>query len=208
MTALTHILSNKIVAIIRGVKPQYVMQIAKALYEGGVRSLEITLNSPKALSLIEEVASEMNDKMLVGAGTVLNAESARAAISAGAAFIISPIVDIKTIRLTRKYGAVSIPGAYTPTEVMTAYSNGGDIIKVFPASSAAYIKDIRGPLSHIPLMPTGGITIDNIKEFQKAGGVAFGIGSSLVDAKNEVTDEYLQQLTEKARRFVEALKEK
>jgi len=208
MNSLTHILSNKIVAIIRGINPNDVLPIAKALHEGGVKSLEITLNSPKALTVIEEVAGEMGDKILVGAGTVLDAESARAAISAGAKFIISPIVDAKTIKLTRRYGAVSIPGAYTPTEIVSAYSNGGDIIKVFPASSAGYIKDVRGPLSHIPIMPTGGIKIDNIAEFQKAGGIAFGIGSSLVDSKKEVTEEYLQQLTDKAKRFVAALQEK
>jgi 2-dehydro-3-deoxyphosphogluconate aldolase/(4S)-4-hydroxy-2-oxoglutarate aldolase len=205
MTTLAKILEGKIVAIIRGAKPDDVVKIAGALQEGGVRALEITMNSSKALSVIEEVAARMGEQVLVGAGTVLDAQTAVAAIDAGAKFIISPTLDIETIKATRRYGAVSIPGAYTPTEVLTAYSNGGDIIKVFPASSPNYIKDIKAPLSQIPLMPTGGVNLDNIAEFQKAGGVAFGIASALVDTKRAVTDEYLEELTEKAMRFVQAV---
>jgi 2-dehydro-3-deoxyphosphogluconate aldolase/(4S)-4-hydroxy-2-oxoglutarate aldolase len=205
MTTLAKILESKIVAIIRGANPADVVKIATALQEGGVRALEITMNSSKALSVIEEVAARMGEQVLVGAGTVLDAQTAVAAIDAGAKFIISPTLDIETIKATRRYGAVSIPGAYTPTEVLTAYSNGGDIIKVFPASSPNYIKDIKAPLSQIPLMPTGGVNLDNISEFQKAGGVAFGIASALVDTKRAVTDEYLEELTEKAMRFVQAV---
>ena len=206
MTTLSSLLETKIIAIIRGANPGDVLKIAKALYEGGVKALEITLNSPKALSVIEQVADEIGNQVLVGAGTVLDAEAAKAAITAGAKFIISPTVDVNTIKMTRRYGIVSIPGAYTPTEILKAYSNGGDIIKVFPASAGPqYIKDIRGPLAHIPLMPTGGVTLENIKEFQKAGGVAFGIASALVDSKKEITDEYLQQLTDKAFKFIQAV---
>lgn len=206
MTTLAGILESKIVAIIRGANPTDVLKIADALHKGGVKALEITINSPKALSVIEKVADEMSDRVLVGAGTVLDAETARAAISAGATFIISPTVDIETIKMTKRYGMVSIPGAYTPTEVLYAYSNGGDIIKVFPASTGAlYIKDIRGPLPHIPLMPTGGVNLDNIKEYKNAGAVAYGIASALVDTKQEVTELYLQQLTDKARKYIEAV---
>ena len=205
-TTLQTILETKIVAIIRGANPKDVIKIAGALYDAGVRALEITLNSPKALSVIEEVADQMGQQVLVGAGTVLDAETARAAITAGAKFIISPTVDIKTIKMTRRYGIISIPGAYTPTEILTAYSNGGDIIKVFPASGGVqFIKDIRGPLAHIPLMPTGGVTLENVGEFYKAGAVAFGIASALVDTKHEITDEYLQQLTDKARKYINAV---
>ncbi len=206
MTVLSQILANKIVAIIRGAKPEVVLKIVKALQEGGVKTLEITLNSPKALQVIEAVADTMGDQVLVGAGTVLDAESARAAITAGAKFIISPTLDIETIKMTRRYGAISIPGAYTPTEILTAYVNGGDIIKVFPASQGAnYFKDIKGPLPHIPLMPTGGVGLDNIRDFKKAGAVAYGIGSSLVNTKEEITEVYLKNLTEKASQFVEAV---
>ena len=206
MSALSQILETKIVAIIRGANPKDVLQIAKALQKGGIKALEITLNSPKALSIIEETADEFGQNMLIGAGTVLDAETARAAISAGAKFIISPIVDIETIKLTKRYGIVSIPGAYTPTEIVTAYASGGDIIKVFPASAgAAFIKDIRGPLAHIPLMPTGGVTLENIREYQQAGSIAFGIGSALVNIKNDINDDYLRQLTDKARKYIEAV---
>lgn len=205
MTTLSQILESKIVAIIRGANPNDVLKIANALREGGVRALEITMNSSKALSVIEEVVGKIGDEVMVGAGTVLDAQTARAAISAGAKFIISPTLDVNTIRTARRYGAVSIPGAYTPTEVLKAYSHGGDIIKVFPASNAGYIKDIRGPLPQIPLMPTGGVNLDNIQQFYMAGAVAFGIASALVDTKQEITDDYLQKLTEKANQFVRAV---
>lgn len=206
MSTLSQILETKIVAIIRGANPKDVLQIVNALYKGGIKVLEITLNSPKALPVIEEVSEQMQQQVLVGAGTVLDAETARAAIAAGAKFIISPTLDRETIKMTKRYGIVSIPGAYTPTEIVTAYATGGDIIKVFPASSGIqYIKDIRGPLAHIPLMPTGGINLKNINDYHKAGAVAFGIGSALVDTKNEITEDYLQQLTDKARMYVQSV---
>lgn len=205
MTTLSQILEHKIVAIIRGADPDDVLKIAKALHEGCVKILEVTLNSANALEIIKQLSETMKDKMLIGAGTVLDSASARAAISAGAQFIISPCLNIDVIRTTKELGVVSIPGAYTPTEIVNAFNSGGDIIKVFPASSNAnYIKEIRAPLSHIPLMPTGGITLENIKEFQKAGAVAFGIGTALVNTKEKVTDEYLRQLTERANQFIQA----
>lgn len=208
MNTLFQLLQYKIVAIIRGARPEDVLPIAKALSAGGIKALEITLNSPKALSVIEAVADAIGDDVLVGAGTVLDAETARAAILAGAQFIISPTLDAGTIQATRRYGAVSIPGAYTATEILTAYTLGGDIIKVFPAATPQYIKDVRGPLPQIPIMPTGGVNLDNIQEFQKAGAVAFGIGSALVNTKQKVTDEYLKELTGKAQKFVQAIANK
>ncbi len=205
---LSHILKHKIIAIIRGADPQNVVPIAEALYAGGIRCLEITLNSPNALELISELSTVWQNKLYIGAGTVLDAASANAAINAGARFIISPIVDLPTIRATKERGAISIPGAYTATEIVHAFSIGGDIIKVFPASvGPAYFKDLRGPLPHIPLMPTGGVHLDNIVAFQKAGVVAFGIGTALVDTKDRITDAYLQLLTEKANQFVRALQD-
>lgn len=205
---LDHIFKNKIVAIIRGIHPNEVLKIAQALLSGGVTTMEVTLNSSDAFSVIKKLCQEMEDKMLIGAGTVLNEKMAKEALEAGARFIISPIVDKATIRYTKKKGAVSIPGAYTPTEIYKAFSLGGDIIKVFPASSNVnYIKEIRGPLPQIPLMPTGGVTLQNIKEFQKAGAVAFGIGGSLVNAKQAITDEYLQTITDTARQFITLVNE-
>ena len=207
MTPLAHILENKLVSIIRGANPPDLLKIAAALHEGGVRTLEITLNSPGALASIAELARALDGRMLVGAGTVLDPETARAALLAGARFIISPTLNKKTIRLTKRYGAVSIPGAYTATEILKAYEYGGDIIKVFPASAGGpgYFQDMAGPLPFIPLMPTGGVSLENIKDFAAAGAVAFGLGSSLVDTRQAVTDEYLKQLTARARQFVAAV---
>jgi 2-dehydro-3-deoxyphosphogluconate aldolase/(4S)-4-hydroxy-2-oxoglutarate aldolase len=207
MNPLAHILENKVVAIVRGADSKSLLRIAQALHAGGVRMMEITLNSPGALASIEEISREMEGKLLVGAGTVLDPETARSALLAGAQYIISPTLNKKVIRLTKRYGAISIPGAYTPTEILQAYELGGDIIKVFPATAggATYFKDIAGPLPHIPLMPTGGVSLDNIKSFAEAGALAFGLGSALVDTKQAVTDEYLAQLTAKAQAFVAAV---
>jgi len=203
MTTLDNLLEAKIVAILRGVEPAHVPDIAAALDAGGIRALEITLNSPDALRVIHRLASRFTDRLLVGAGTVLDADEAKAAIAAGARFIISPALDIPTIQMTRELGAVSIPGAFTATEILTAYRNGADIVKVFPASvGVAYFRDLRGPLPRIPLMPTGGVNLENIRDFQKAGAVAFGIGSALVDARKEVTDKYLQDLTALAANYI------
>lgn len=203
---LSSIKENKLVAIIRGAEPKSVLKIARALQAGGIRTLEITLNSPGALKVIEEVSSELGDELLVGAGTVLDPESARLAILAGAQFILAPTVNLKTIQMAKRYGAVSIPGAFTPTEILTAYEHGADIVKVFPASvGPSYIKDLRGPLPHIPLLPTGGVTLENVSEFMKAGAVGCGIGSALVNTKEEVTEAYLSRLTEKSRDFVKAV---
>ena len=205
MTILSQLLQHKIIAIIRGAQPTDVLPIVQALVEGGIKAVEITLNSKDAIRLINEVSNHLQDKMLVGAGTVLDAASATKAIEAGAQFIISPSVDIETIELTKQKGKVSIPGAFTATEIVTAYKAGADLIKVFPASSPQYIKDLMAPLSHIPMMPTGGINLENIKDFKKAGAVAFGIGSSLVDTKQAITKTYLEQLTTKAKQFVQSV---
>jgi len=204
MTVLDKILHNRIVAIIRGADPADMLRIADALQLGGVNILEVTLNSPNALQVINALTGKMKN-MLIGAGTVLSAADAKASIEVGAKFIISPNVNVETIVATKKLGIVSIPGGYTATEVVTAHSSGGDIIKIFPATNPEYIRVLRGPLSHIPMMPTGGITPENISEFKKAGAVAFGIGTSLVDAKHKITREYLNRITENARKFMQAI---
>ncbi|MFD1066879.1 bifunctional 4-hydroxy-2-oxoglutarate aldolase/2-dehydro-3-deoxy-phosphogluconate aldolase [Oceanobacillus locisalsi] len=204
MNTLETIYHHKIIAIIRGAKKEDLLQIGAALKEGGVRLIEVTLNSPGAIEGIQQLKETFGAEMKVGAGTVLDPESAKAAIDAGADFILSPTVSKETIKITKRYGKVSIPGAFTPTEILTAYETGADLVKVFPASiGAGYIKDIRGPLSHIPLVPTGGVDENNISDFQKAGAVAFGIGSSLVNTKAEVNEAYVQKLTEKAKVFVQ-----
>ncbi|WP_043932343.1 bifunctional 4-hydroxy-2-oxoglutarate aldolase/2-dehydro-3-deoxy-phosphogluconate aldolase [Bacillus sp. EB01] len=209
MDLRTSLHETKIIAIIRGSKPEDVLPIAYALWEGGITVLEITMNSPQALFAIEQVSREMKGKSIVGAGTVLDPETARAALLAGAEFILSPTVDKATIQMTKRYGAVSIPGAFTPTEILKAYEFGGDIIKVFPATTLGpgYVKDMHGPLPQIPLLPTGGIGLDNIADFIAAGVVGVGLGGSLVNFKHEVTRDYLSSLTEKARNFIAKVKQ-
>ncbi|USG64660.1 bifunctional 4-hydroxy-2-oxoglutarate aldolase/2-dehydro-3-deoxy-phosphogluconate aldolase [Brevibacillus ruminantium] len=209
MTKLQKILDSGIVAVIRGAQPEKTMAVANALLEGGVTTLEITMETPKVLTLIEQIASEYGDKLVVGAGTVLDPETARAAILAGAQFIFSPTVNPETIRMTKRYGIVSIPGALTPTEILTAYEHGADVIKVFPANvfGPGYLKDIRAPLPHIPLMPTGGVDLSNAAAYIQAGAVALGVGSSLVSFRGEIDDAFLSNLTKTARQFVQTVKE-
>ena len=206
MKTLTHILDHQLISIIRGAALTDIVSIANALYDGGIRSIEITLNSPNALQAIQLLTTEMKGRMEVGAGTVLNVDEAQKAIDAGAQFVISPIVNAETIQAAKQRGIVSIPGAYTATEIYNAHIAGGDIIKVFPASAGpSYIKEILAPLPHIPLMPTGGVNLDNIQAFKQAGSVAFGLGKALVDTSQKITDEYLQQLIKKAHDFVRAV---
>jgi 2-dehydro-3-deoxyphosphogluconate aldolase/(4S)-4-hydroxy-2-oxoglutarate aldolase len=206
MTSLEQILRYKIVAILRGCEPERVPDIVAALADGGVRLLEITLNSPGALDLIRRVSQTMGDRLLVGAGTVLTPAEAEMAIDAGARFILSPSLDIETIQVTIELGAVSVPGAFTATEILAAWRNGADIVKVFPASvGASYLRDIRGPLPQIRLMPTGGVNLGNIREFRAAGAVAYGIGSALVPAGQETTTEALDALRQRAVDYIKAL---
>lgn len=208
MDTLAGILKHKIVVIIRGTDPDDFLNIADALLKGGLSVLEITLNSPYALTVIKKASLELGDRLLIGAGTVLDAASAGAAVAAGAKFIVSPSLDTETIRATKQLGVVSVPGAFTATEILSAYNSGADIIKVFPASVGAnYFRDLRGPFPQIPLMPTGGVNLGNIREFQKAGAVAYGIGTALIDGSQKMTKEYLLQVTEKAKRFAEVVKD-
>ena len=206
MTAIQQIKQYRVVAILRGCDPAHILPIVEALYAGGIRLLEITLNSRDALSAISEVGRKWGDRLVVGAGTVLSPEEAESAVAAGARFILSPSLDIPTIRKTKELGALSIPGAFTATEILTAWRNGADMVKVFPASvGPAYFRDLRGPLPHIPLMPTGGVNLENIRQFQKAGAAAFGIGSALVRATDDVTPAFLGQLTVSAAAYMEAV---
>lgn len=203
MYTLQRMFESKIVAVVRGAKYENIVPIAKALNSGGVKNLEITAETPNVLSLIEKASSEMGDEMTIGAGTVLDPETARAAIMAGAQFIFSPTINNETIRMAKRYGAVSIPGAMTPTEILTAYEQGADIVKLFPAGvmGPGYLRDIQGPLSHIPLMPTGGVNLENITDYINAGAVAIGLGGALINTKYEVNSRHLEQITEKAKQF-------
>jgi 2-dehydro-3-deoxyphosphogluconate aldolase/(4S)-4-hydroxy-2-oxoglutarate aldolase len=150
----------------------------------------------------------MGDQAIIGAGTVLDPETARAAIMSGARFVFSPTINKETIQMTKRYGVISVPGALTPTEILTGYECGADLIKVFPASlvGPSYIKDVHGPMPHIPLMPTGGIDLTNVGSYIKAGAVAVGVGSTLVNTREAVDEDYCKRLTEKAERFIQEVK--
>lgn len=207
MDTLQTIKDTKLVAIIRNADYDNVLPIAKALYEGGIRAIEVTMNTPKALEAIELITTdaELKDKVVVGAGTVLDPETARLALLSGAQFILSPTFNRETIEMTKRYGAISIPGAMSPTEILEAYSSGADIVKVFPTTTLgpAYIKDLQGPLSQIPLLPTGGVNLDNVADFIKAGAVGCGLGSALVNTKKQHDDNFITELTKTARAFYE-----
>lgn len=205
MPVYEQIKTHRIIAILRGAPPSEVVRIATVLYESGIRLLEITMNSESPLQAIEQVAKKLGNEMIIGAGTVLDAATAADAVSAGARFILSPIVKEPVIAAAKKLGVVSIPGAYTATEIYNAFEMGADIIKVFPATSPSYIKDIAGPLPQIPLLPTGGITLDNIGTYLKAGAVGCGVGSALVNVKQKMTAEDAEVLQEHARKFVQAV---
>lgn len=198
MSALPQILEHRLVAILRGLKPDNVLAVAEALEAGGIRLLEITMNSDNALELIESLSEKFESRLLIGAGTVLDAATAEEVIKAGARFIISPSFDANVVDKTKALGITSIPGAFTPTEIVNAHRAGADIVKIFPAPNAQYIRDLRGPLPHIRMMPTGGVKLETIRDFHAAGAVAFGLGTALVDPKKDLTDKYLDDITKKA----------
>lgn len=209
MNTLNRIYQQKFIAIIRGYNPENAVLIAKALSEGGVKVFEIAMNSPNALTSIEKIKDELGNEVSVGAGTVLDPETARSAILAGSNFILSPSLNIETIKVAKRYGVISIPGAFTPTEILTAFEEGGDIIKVFPASKLGpdYVKELLSPLPQLKLLPTGGINLDNMKNYLQKGAVGVGIGSSLVHQTENVTEDFLKTIKEKAEKFVECVEE-
>ncbi|WP_019413128.1 bifunctional 4-hydroxy-2-oxoglutarate aldolase/2-dehydro-3-deoxy-phosphogluconate aldolase [Paenisporosarcina sp. TG20] len=200
---LIRLKESGLIAVIRRPKKSQIHYIAEALVEGGTGALEITLDTPGALEMIKELKEKFNERVLVGAGTVLDAVSAKSAIDAGSDFIFCPSFDIETIQMTNRYGKISIPGVMTPTEIVQAYSAGADLLKIFPGAALGedYIKDLQGPLGHIPMMPTGGVSIDNVETFIKNGAVAVGVGGSLVDSK-AVAEERYEVLTETSKEFI------
>jgi 2-dehydro-3-deoxyphosphogluconate aldolase / (4S)-4-hydroxy-2-oxoglutarate aldolase len=208
VNVIEFIKAHPIVAVIREATPDNIVPIVKALANGGVKVVEITAETPKVMTMIEMVSDELGDQVLVGAGTVLDPETARAAIMAGSKFIVSPSLNVETVKMTKRYGVVSIPGALTPTEILTAYEHGADMIKVFPANAfgPGYVKNIHGPFPYIPLMVTGGINPTNVNEYLGNGALAAGVGSNLVNPKNLLTEADYLTLTEKAREYTNTLK--
>lgn len=192
--------------IIRVQTTEDLVKITQELREGGLSCIEITMTTPGALRAIEEAVGKIDD-VIMGAGTVLDAPTARQAILAGAQFLVTPTVKLDVLEMAHRYGVPAIIGAMTPTEILTAWEAGADMVKVFPASTLGpkYLQEVHGPLPQIPLVPTGGITADNAGEFIRAGAAAVCAGSWLVD-KKAVAEGHYEVLTERARRLVEAVR--
>lgn len=197
------LLQSGIVAVVRKTDPKKALLVIDALIKGGITAIEVTLDSENALEIIKEASKKYRDDVIVGAGTVLNSHAAYSAIEHGAEFIFAPTLDIETIKVTKQHGKIVIPGVFTPTEILTAYTHGADIVKIFPGSVVGpnFIKDVRGPLNYIPMMPTGGITLENLGAFIKAGAVAVGVGGSLLNKKLIENEDYAA-LTSLATAFV------
>ena len=204
---LQEIIDCGVVAVVRVGSAQEALEVCPAIARGGIKPVEVTMTVPNAIDVIKEFRKAVKDDVLVGVGTVLDPETARAAILAGADYIVMPTLNLKVIEMCHRYGKVVIPGAFTPTEILTAWEAGADIVKVFPAGVAGpqYLKDIRGPLPQVRLLPTGGVTLENTPDFIKAGAVAVAVGTALVD-KKLVAEKKFDLITEKARQFVAAVK--
>ena len=197
---LTRIRDCGVVAIIRGVCGEKLINVVTALYEGGIDCIEVTFNTPGAKGMISEIKKIFGEEIVVGAGTVIDEVTAKTAIDAGAQFILSPSLHREVIEISNQHGVISIPGAYTPTEMVMAYKWGADIVKIFPAIGPEYIKALRGPLNHIPIMAVGGINLENATQFIKAGSLCLGVGSALMP-KNVIEQNGFEHIKELAREF-------
>jgi 2-dehydro-3-deoxyphosphogluconate aldolase/(4S)-4-hydroxy-2-oxoglutarate aldolase len=206
---LARIHATGIIPVVRAPSADDALAAVEAIRAGGIDIVELTMSVPSAVKVIEKVVERYGDAMIVGAGTVLDAETARACMLAGAAFIVSPIVDAPTIRACRTYGVPVVPGALTPTEVVRAWRAGADLVKVFPCGAvggASYIKALRAPLPQIELVPTGGVTVATVGDFIAAGAFAVGAGADLVDIARLRRGDHAG-LTDNARRYVAAVQQ-
>jgi len=198
-----------LIPVIRVSSAPEAILVADAIRDAKGSLIEITMSVPGALDVIKELAQKYGDEVIMGAGTVLDTETGRAALLAGAQFIVTPTLDLDLIQLAHRYSAVIIPGALTPTEILTAWNAGADMVKVFPAAQVGgpeYIKALRGPLPQILLVPTGGVNLQNAGAFIRAGATALGVGGELVD-KKALKEKRLHVITENARAFFKAIKE-
>jgi len=198
-----------LVPVIRVSSAPEAIWVADAIREAKGSLIEITMSVPGAIDVIKELATKYGDEVIMGAGTVLDTETGRAALLAGAQFIVTPTLDLDLIQLAHRYSAVIIPGALTPTEILTAWNAGADMVKVFPAAQVGgpeYIKALKGPLPQILLVPTGGVNLQNAGAFIRAGATALGVGGELVD-KKALKEKRLHVITENALAFFKAIKE-
>src|SRR6266568_1567483 len=182
---LRRVLDCGIVAVVRSPDSQQLVEVARALADGGVSVVEITMTVPDALDVVRQVRQALGDRILLGAGTILDPETARAALLAGAEYLVAPTVNVDVIKLCQRYDKLVMPGAFTPTEILTAWEAGADIVKVFPAEivGPAFFKAVHGPLPQIRMMPTGGVDLNTASAFLKAGACCLGIGGQLVEPK-------------------------
>ena len=198
-----------VIPVVRANSADEAMRAIEAIREGGISILEITMTVPGAVKLIEQVANRYRNEALVGAGTVLDPETARACISAGAQFVVSPSLNLETIACCRELDTVVMPGGLTPTEVVQAWTSGADFVKVFPAGAvggASYIKALKAPLPQIELVPTGGVSLKTAAEFIRAGAAAVGVGADLVDIK-AIREGQAALITERAKQFLEIVRQ-
>ena len=207
--AIARIREVGVIPIVRVASPEDAYRVAEALIEGSIGIAEITMTVPNAIRVMERVAERFGEKVLLGAGTILDPESCRAALLAGADFIVTPSLDARVIEVARRYSKVCIPGALTPTEVVAAWQAGADLVKIFPCGPVGgpqYIKALRAPLPHIDFVPTGGVNLETTPEYIKAGAAAVAVGGELVDAK-ALREGRLDVITSTARKFVEAVRD-
>lgn len=207
--AIRYLMDKCIVAVVRAdTGGDDLVRVVEAVAEGGVHCIEVTMTTPGALQCIEAASKKLSGAdALLGVGTVLDAETCRMAILAGAEFVVTPTLSVPTIQMARRYGKPVIAGGYTPTEILTAWDHGSDLVKVFPASVGGpeYLKAIKGPLPQIPLVPTGGVELENVGEFLKAGAAALAVGGNLVSKKLLAARDFAG-LTRNARAFAEAVR--
>jgi 2-dehydro-3-deoxyphosphogluconate aldolase/(4S)-4-hydroxy-2-oxoglutarate aldolase len=200
---LQQILDSGIVAVVRSPDSAQLVEVVRALADGGVTTVEITMTVPDALDVLRQVRCALGDRVLLGAGTVLDAETARAVLLAGAEYIVAPTVNLDVIRLCQRYDKLVMPGAFTPTEILAAWEAGADIVKVFPADvlGPAFFKAMRGPLPHIRLMPTGGVDLTTAAAFLRAGACCLGVGGQLVEPK-AIAERNFDRIRDLARQYV------
>lgn len=196
-----------IVPVVRTTSAESAVKSIEAIYRGGVRSAEITMTVPGAIKALEKIADQFGDKIMLGAGTVLDPETARACMLAGAQFFVTPSINLATIEMAKRYSKVICCGALTPTEVVTAWQAGSDVVKIFPANSVggpAYIKSLKGPFPQIEMIPTGGVNLETAGDFLKAGACAVAVGGELVNA-NLIRANRYDRIEELAREYLAAI---
>jgi 2-dehydro-3-deoxyphosphogluconate aldolase/(4S)-4-hydroxy-2-oxoglutarate aldolase len=206
--ALALIREIGLVPIVRAPSPEDALRAAEAIIEGGIGIAEITMTVPNAIRVMERVAEKFGDKVLLGAGTILDPETCRAALLAGAEFIVTPSLNVRVIEVAHRYAKACVPGALTPTEVVTAWQAGADLVKIFPCGPVGgpkYIKALKGPFPYIEFVPTGGVNLETTPEFIKAGAAAVAVGGELVDLK-ALREGKLDVIATNARKFVEAVR--